>query len=112
MWDAETGREVLKLPGEFVYLVAWSPDGTRLATDSISNVGSMLDVDVSDLCGNLESKASQWEDDLPVSEEDRGGDDDDERWGHSEFTSDDTSAMFEELLDELDESGSWLEVSL
>jgi hypothetical protein len=83
-----------------------SPDDLRYISDCISNVGSMLDVDVSELCGNLESRASQWEDDLPVSEEDRGDDDDDERWGHSEPTSDDTSAMFEGLLDELNESES------
>jgi hypothetical protein len=83
-----------------------SPDDLRSISDSISNVGSMLDVEVSELCSNLESKASQWEDDLPVSEEDRGDDDDDERWERSEPMSDDTSAMFEELLDDLNESES------
>jgi hypothetical protein len=83
-----------------------SPDDLRSIASNISDVGSILDVEVSELCGNLESHASEWEDELPISEELRADDDDEERWGRQEPSSDDTSAMFEGLLDELNESES------
>jgi WD40 repeat protein len=38
VWDVATGQEKLKLPAEFVYKVAYSPDGKRLATLSLEKL--------------------------------------------------------------------------
>jgi hypothetical protein len=79
-----------------------SPDDYRYFADRLGCVGGMLDVDVSEYCEDLERQASEWEAELP-SEGDSEDFDDEERWDRPESTSDDTSTMFEELLDELNE---------
>ena len=48
LWDSETGREVVKIEGHkgTVSVIAFSPDGTRLATGSIeSSLGEQFDQD-------------------------------------------------------------------
>jgi WD40 repeat protein len=46
VWDATTGREIAVLTGHElgVESVAWSPDGTRLATASRDNTGHIFTV--------------------------------------------------------------------
>ena len=46
VWDAATGRELLTLPGhtDAVFGVAFSPDGTRLATASGDQTAKVWDV--------------------------------------------------------------------
>lgn len=99
---AAARRTFLKFSEDYDESWADSPDDLRYVADILGNIGGMLDVDVTDRCGKLETYARQWEDELPVAEEDRGDLDDEERWERS--TSDDTSAMFEDLLQELNES--------
>jgi hypothetical protein len=45
VWDAASGRELLTLKGHtgLVYSIAWSPDGTRLATASIDQTAKVWD---------------------------------------------------------------------
>jgi hypothetical protein len=84
-----------------------SPDDYRYVADTMGRIAEMLEVDVSERCNDLESQASQWDEELRSSEEEtQENDDDEERWGPSESSPDETSTMFEELLDELNESGS------
>ncbi len=85
-----------------------SPDDYRYIADSVGKVGEVLEVDVSKFCNGLESRASEWEEELRSSQEDREEDDgdDEERWSRSDMTPDDSSVMFEELLDELNESNT------
>jgi WD40 repeat protein len=45
VWDALSGQELLTLRGHdlFVYSVAWSPDGKRLATGSLDQTAKVWD---------------------------------------------------------------------
>jgi hypothetical protein len=111
--EAMRSEELGKAREQFVnfckdYDESWadSPDDYRYIADSLARVAGMLEIDVSESCDDLESRASQWEDELASSEGDREDDDDEESWSRSESPSDDTSTMFEELLNELDESNS------
>lgn len=51
MWDADTGKELLTLSGhgDDVESVAWSPDGTRLATRSEDHTVQVYAIDIYDL---------------------------------------------------------------
>jgi hypothetical protein len=82
-----------------------SPDDYRYIADTMGRIAGQLDVDVSERCNDLEGKASQWEEELRSSENE-GESDDEEMWSRSVSASDDTSTMFEELLDELNEGDS------
>jgi hypothetical protein len=60
-------------------------------------------VDVSEICAELENHAREWEAELPSSEDDGRDNDDIEEWNRPDM-SDDTSAMFDDLLNELNET--------
>ena len=82
-----------------------SPDDYKYIADALEDVGGTLDADVTDKCEDLRSRASEWEDEIARSEERYNEEEDDEeRWGRSDSGPDDSDLMFEELLEDLNET--------
>ena len=84
-----------------------SPDDYRYIAESLARVAEMLEVDVSERCSDLENRASEWDESLDRSHEAREeNDDDEESYSRSQSNPDDTTTMFDDLLDELRERDS------
>jgi WD40 repeat protein len=68
IWNAQTGEPLLSLlPDDFGYgtsAVAWSPDGARIVTFSLDEVGRLWDAETGALCGTFVAESfslvAQW----------------------------------------------------
>src|SRR5438309_1759841 len=61
LWDADTGREVLNLPGRQTgdLAVAWSPDGKRLALAGSDGIAQVFVIDSIELLRLVRSRISR-----------------------------------------------------
>jgi hypothetical protein len=97
----EVRDRFLKFSNEYDESWADSPDDYRYISQSLGASAGMLSVDISERCNDLETRASLWDDELSAREPEEYEREDDDYGRHGGI--EDTSAMFEDLLNELDE---------